>query len=299
MDRAGAGVASRRHALAVVAVAALLALSGCTFLTGGTAGPDTPTPAPAPDDESVESVRSQALSAIDAVETYRVNGTVRRNVGAPRSAGAADPQALVDPREIVTLTTVEVNRPARELHAEDVQRSEGQTVEVETWVANGTLYANSPSFRGDPDRFRDDYGSEWVVRRPANLSERFDALDPLARQRVLLAAADLSLAGTDPETGAYVLRGTVAPETYEAVLRNTTGTFADDTDFSVTNVAVTFYVDPDTGRLQRFEGEVGLTVPTDRGVVPVLQTVSLSYDGYGDSVNVTAPTDAPAPDDGG
>lgn len=290
----GVGERSRRHLLAVGVVAALLLLSGCTFLggNGGTAG----TPTPAPTNASLEPVRSEALSAMAAVDSYRVNGTVERRIGAPRREGA-DPQNLVDPRTVVTETTVEVNRTARELYAEDIQRAEGQTVGVETWVVNGTLYANSPAFRGDPDRFRDDYGSEWVVRRPADFEARFDALDPISRQRALLAAANLTLEGTDPETGAYVLTGTVAGDTYEQFLGNGTGRFSNASSFDVTSVSLTYYVDPETNRPLRFEGEVGLTVGTPRGTVPILQTVTLTYSGYGRAINVTAPADAPDPPD--
>lgn len=287
----------RRRLIAVAGVAVLLTLSGCSLFDGGTVGTGTPTPEPT--NASLDTVRSDALAAMDAVDSYRVNGTVERQIGAPRRQGGADPQNLVDPRTVVTRTTVEVNRTARELYAEDIQRAEGQTVSVETWVVNGTLYANSPAFRGDPDRFRDDYGSEWIVRRPADFEARFAALDPISRQRALLSAANLTLEGVDPETGTYVLSGTVPGDTYERFLGNFSTRFSNASEFEVTSVAVTYYLDRETGRPVRFEGEVGLTVPTDRGVVPVFQTVTLTYDGYGRTVNVTAPADAPDPPEDG
>ncbi len=285
---------SRRHLLAVGLFATLVALSGCTlpFAGGGDGGDGGQTLDPTT--ATVEEVRPQALAALSAVETYRVNGTTERTFGSPR--GPDDPGDLVDGREVTSETQVVVNRTDRELRVEELQRAEGQTVEVRTWVVNDTLYARSPSFQGDPDRFRDDYGSEWVVRQPSNFSARWATLDPVTRQRALLSAANLSVVGLDNETGAYVLRGSVPVEAYERTVGGLDGRFAaDDAGFSVTNVTVTFHVDPDTYRLQRFEGEVGLTVPTEQGVIPVVQTIDLRYDAYGDPVEVETPDGAPDP----
>ncbi len=285
---------SRRHLLAVGLFAALVALSGCTLpFAGGGSGEDPGQDLDATN-VTVEEVRPQALSALSAVESYRVNGTTEREFGSPR--GPDDPANVVDGREVVTETRVVVNRTSRSLRADELQRAEGQTVEVRTWVVNETLFARSPAFQGDPDRFRDDYGSEWVVREPTNFSARWATLDPLTRQRALLSAANLSVAGVHPETGAYVLQGSVPPAAYERTVAGLDGGFAaNDTDLSVTNVTVTFHVDPDTYRLRRFEGEVGLTVPTDQGVVPVAQTVELRYGDYGLPVAVDSPDGAPAP----
>jgi hypothetical protein len=287
------GVGSRRRLLAVGAVTALLVLSGCALFTGGGGDPATPTPTPT--NASLDTVRADALAAMAAVDSYRVNGTVERRVGRPRDAGEADPRNLVNPRVIVTDTTVAVNRSAAELRAEDVQRADGQTVSVTTYVVNGTLYANSPAFRGR--EFPDDYGSEWVVRDDLSAEEfaaRFDALDPISRQRELLSAANLTLDGVDPDGETYVLTGTVPAAEYRRYLGNVTGSFADATSYEVTDVEMTYHVDRETGRPLRFEGEVGLAVTTDRGVVPVSQTVTLTYDGYGEPVEVSLPNDAPA-----
>lgn len=282
---------ARRHPIAVGALLVLVVLSGCALLPGS-ATDDPAAPTPDPTDENLSTVRSQALAAMADVDSYSVNGTVERAIGRPRES--PDPQSIVDPRLVTTDTTVVVNRTTRELRAEQVQRAEGQTVEVRVWAVDETLYANSPAFQGDPDRFQDDYGSEWVVQQPSNFSARWATIDPITRQRALFAAANLTLEGVDPETGAYVLNGTVPPPTYERTVGSLTGGFSSG-DFSVTSVRVTYYVDPDTGRLLRFRGEVGLVVPTDRGAVPILQTVSLSYDDYGRAVNVTVPEGAPDP----
>lgn len=284
---------SRRRLLAVVALVALVALSGCTFLQRGDGGGGTPTPAPT--DANLSEVRSTALASMAGVETYRVNATVERAFGSPR--GPDDPENIADPQVVVTETEVRADRAERELRATNVQRSEGQTIEVRTWVTNETLWANSPAFRGDPDRFRDDYGSEWRVRRPSNFSARWAALDPLTRQRALLSAANLTLAGVDTDRGAYVLEGTVAPATYESETGSLAGRFGGETDYSVTGVEVTYWVDRDTGRPVRFEGEVGVTVSTEQGSIPVRQRVEMTYDGFGESVEVTPPDDAPAPED--
>jgi len=288
------GVGSRRRLLAVVTLVALVALSGCTFLQGG--GGDGGTPTPEPTDANLSEVRSMALSSMAEVETYRVNATVEREFGSPR--GPDEPSDIVDARVVETETRVAVDRADRELRAVDVQRSEGQTVEVRTWVVNETLWANSPAFRGDPGQFRDDYGSEWVVRQPSNFSARWAALDPLTRQRALLRAANLTLAGVDAERDAYVLEGTVSPATYEAEVGRFAGRFGEETEYSVTGVEVTYWVDPDTGRPVRFEGEVGATVPTEQGTVPVKQRVEMTYDRFGEPVEVTLPDDAPDPEDG-
>lgn len=284
---------SRRHLVAVGLFAVLLALSGCTLPFGGGSSED---PGQTLDETNVtvEEVRPGALSALSAVETYRVNGSTERVFGSPR--GPDDPENVVDGREVVTETQVVVNRPNRSLRAEELQRAEGQTVRVRTWVVNETLFARSPAFKGDPDRFRDDYGSEWVVRQPSNFTARWATLDPLTRQRALLSAANLSVAGVHPETGAYVLRGSVSPAAYERAVGGLDGRFAaEDAEYSVTNVTVTFHVDPDTDRVRRFEGEIGLTVPTEQGVIPVTQTVELRYDDYGLPVAVETPDGAPDP----
>ncbi|PSQ60480.1 hypothetical protein BRD18_00930 [Halobacteriales archaeon SW_7_71_33] len=296
MSRQAAG--SRRRLLAVAALVALVTLSGCAFLQGGGDGAtDGGTLTPAPTDVTLSEVRSTALASTAEVETYRVNGTVERAFGSPR--GPDDPDEIVDPRVVVTETRASVDRTERELRAVDVQRADGQTVEVRTWVRNRTLWATSPAFRGDADRFRDDYGSEWVVRRPSNFSARWAALDPLTRQRALLSAANLTLAGVDTDRDAYVLRGTVSPSAYEAAVGGLAGRFGAEAEYSVTSVAVTYWVDRDTGRPVRFEGEVGLTVPTEQGTVPVSQRVTLTYDRFGDTVAVTLPDDAPDPEDAG
>jgi len=287
-------VAQSRRLLAVGVFAALIALSGCTLPFAGGGGGGDAGPRLDPTNATVEEVRPPALAALAEVETYRVNGTVEREFGSPR--GPDDPEDVVDGREVVTETRVVVNRTTRSLRAEELQRAEGQTVEVRTWVVNETLFARSAAFVGDPDRFRDDYGSEWVVRQPSNFSARWATLDPVTRQRALFSAANLSVAGLDPETGAYVLRGSVSPATYERTVGGLDGRFAAaDAEYSVTNVTVTVHVDPDTDRLRRFEGEVDLTVPTEQGVVPVTQTVTLRYDAYGLPVAVETPDGAPDP----
>lgn len=284
---------SRRHLLAVGLFTVLVALSGCTLPFAGGGSGDDARPLDSTN-ATAEEVRPQVLSALSAVESYRVNGTTERVFGSPR--GPDDPEAVADGRRVVTETRVVVNRTTRSLRAEELQRAEGQTVEVRTWVTNRTLFARSPAFQGDS--FRDDYGSRWQVRElsPSNFSARWATLDPVTRQRALLSAANLSVVGADNRTGAYVLDGAVPAAAYERVVGALAGGFAaDETAFSVTNVSVRFYVDPDTYRLQRFEGEVGLTVPTEQGVVPVRQTITLDYGAYDRSVIVSPPENAPDP----
>lgn len=259
-----------------VLVALLMVTAGCGgVLPGGADGTspgdgDGASAGDGGDPPPAERVKADALAAIDDVETYRTNGSVFTvyTGGVDRTINAT-----VDGR---------FDRVDRRAYINQTQSVLGQSIVVETYVVDGTVYQRS-------DQYVQRFDSEWIRTSGDNDSRTWARYDTLSRQRALLNASNVSVAGTERVGGteAYVLEADPDPDRLDELGLNTSRG-----NFQVRNVSATFYVAADSGRLVRSTTRLTGETTTRGQTVQVDQQVDLRFTGYGDAVEVQLPDGA-------
>lgn len=267
-----------RSRAAAVAVAALVVLAGCGALGGGDGGdPVTTTPAVGngtaiPGDADAATVKQHALAAMRNTSAYTLDATVARTV---TQSGRT--------QTITVNSTGEFDRGARALRLNQTVSSRlGQRVSSATYLVDGTLYARSP-------QNEQQHGSAWIRQDLSDPERVWNQTDTLYRQQALLAAANVTLAGSETVSGVEtrVLDLDVSSETYaELVSRSGFG----GANVTVTNASFTLYVAESSGQLVRATGTVASEVATASGRTTVSEELRLRF-GYG-SVSVDLPAAA-------
>jgi hypothetical protein len=290
-----------RHHLALLCLAVLVALAGCAGGTSNGTATETPanttTPTDSPDggdsflpseasidnfsagedlnseltpaeelSVSGDEVVSDALTAIESVESYRLAGdsTIRTQTN-----------NVDQTQEIQRETRVDRQRPA--LSVNSTVSARGQTLSQRDYYVNGTLYQNSP-------RLASQYGSEWIRQ---NISENFtqilDNADRLSLYRNVLENGTATLEGAQTVDG---------EQTYRIQVR-TDGTAAasvlgiGELNNSDAALVTTFWVDADNSTIVRAEGAIEI-VTTQRGQAAVVSGTFVETLTYG-GVEVTVP----------
>jgi hypothetical protein len=278
-----------------VALAVAVLLSGCMDLGVGTGGGNTQTPTepdpdavPDPDLGNVsddpnggpdpDGIRSAALSAMADVGTYRVEG---RLVQAYRAE--SNQTATVN-------TTTLVNRTDRTLYTNQTRSTGDRTWRVETYHVDGATYSQSTFYTQN-------YGSQWIVRRPANRTRTWNRLDVLARQRAVLAAANVSLVNTTSVDGTetYLVTAELSGEAYERLGGGSLAGAAEGGSVTVESATIWFWIATDSHLPVRSKGSLDLAVTVEgtntaaSRTIRVEQLLTLDYRGYGGRVNVSLP----------
>ena len=265
-----------------VFLALLVVLAGCNGVgvpwspegtptgdSNATNGTETPIRTPGPN-VTAESVKSEALAAIDAVQTYRVYvDQYTRYVENNRTVNAT--------------VTGAFNRTANDLALNQTGAVSGFSYTTETYVdgANGTLYQYNPAYEQK-------YGSRWVSASVAGNDDFWEQYDTLTRQRELLAASNVSLEGvrTVNGTDAYVLTGSPNASRFDAL------GIGSGNNLNVSNVSATFYVSVESGRLVRTTVELDGVERTGGRTLPFHRTVDIRFRAYGEPVTVEIPDGA-------
>jgi hypothetical protein len=257
----------RDHATAVglVGLALVVGLAGCAT---------TGTPLNESENVTADGLRTDAVAAIEDVEHYRIESTQTQRV----SAG------------IVQETRVETegafDRADRRARLNLTQESLGRTTEVDTYLADESLYLRSEAFVRQ-------YGSRWVRQPVDNYSRIWTTQDVIARQHDLLEVATVSLNGTGTVDGerARKLDADVSPAAYRDLA---TGLFGPGSNFQsdqleIGAVNVTYWLDTETDLPLRSVARLELSVVAGGQEVDLDQTVSIRYLDYGESVSVDLP----------
>lgn len=264
-----ATTATRRHLTPVVVLGVVL-LAGCAGLDG-TPG-TTDDPARSPTDTATgpsvdeERLRTDALAAIRAVESYRVAATQKVVTEGPRS------------RTVTVTDHSRIDRADRELRQNRTVTVAGQRVNSTQYVVNRTFYSRS-------DVYVRQYSSEWIRR---NVSENFSRLwrrqDVLGQLRVILAnASSVEVTGTEQVDGerTYRTRVNVTTTAFEAILLDVVGLDPNRTDrVNVTHVEYVYWLDVETARPLRTAAEVRYSARLDGRTVRQNVTTTARYD-YG------------------
>jgi hypothetical protein len=258
-------------ALAVVAVALT---AGCMGFLGGGGSGSTPTVTPEPvnDSTTAEDVRSAAVAATADVDTYVVEGRAVSEYTGDVSQSAT------------TNTTARVNRSARRLNLTEVQSTDDRTYTVDTYLVNETVY-------GFSDFYGTRFGSDWIRATPPDFGRAWDRRDTLARQRAVLEAANVTLAGTQTLAGTetYVLDATLPGEAYDALVGSAVGNLTGNV--TVRSASFRFWIATDADRPVQSTATLDLllTDPTPNATVET--TVTFRYE-YGGEVTVALPKGA-------
>lgn len=265
-----------------VLLAALVVLAGCNGIglpgssnetpTAGqnaTNGTQTPVRTPGPNVTS-ESVKADALAAIDEVQTYRVHvDQYTRYVESNRTVDAN--------------VTGAFNRTVPDAALNQTWVTSGVPVTSETYIdgENGTFYQYSPVLEQK-------FGSRWVSASVAGNADVWDQFDTLARQRALLAASNVTLEGVRTVNGAetYVLTGSPNASQFGELGIGPGG------NLNVSNVSATFYVSVENARLVRSTVELDGTQRARGRTLTFRRTATLEFSGYGDPVTVDIPEGA-------
>jgi len=262
---------TRSRTLFAIVAALLIASAGCSSI-GSQASPADPDESPAagtstPDGEEIQ---ASAVDAMDAVETYRVEVNESRTVVANLE------------RQIAIEQTVTVDRESGSLHVAANQSAAGQTVALDIYLVDGTLYQRSPAYVRQ-------FSTEWLeVDTAENLTLVRDALDPLGRHQRILEATDVTFNGTETVDGSqvYRLETTSDPDRLEDVFAEQVsgpGNQLNESTYSISNASFTFWISTETNRPVKAEGAIDSTVSAQGRTVSLEQALSFRYDYESDS----------------
>ena len=255
--------------------------AGATARSSTTAAP-TATPAPAGSSGSNETdangelpsaatVRTETLAAIDAVDTYRVvvNQTTRLSGNVNRTTNAVSNGTF--------------DRDAREASLTVTQSALGRTVATERYLVNGTLYERNP-------QYVQQYDSAWIrAEVPDNGSAFRDSFDTLSRQRAILNASTVTLAGTETVDGTTTYRLKASPNATQ--LTGAAGS-VQRSSLDIANVSATYWLDAETGLPVRSTIELAGQQTAQGQTFGIDQRLRLDFDGYGMPVSITLPSAA-------
>lgn len=267
-------------------VVLLVLTAGCSGLLPGGSN-DTPADGPTVDGTEVNgtngsvdgaAVKADALAAMDAVETYRVEANVTTQY-----VGALD-------QTVAGTSEGRFNRTAREAYLTQTQAVLNRSYVVETYYVNDTLYQHSESYTLRFD-------SEWIrYPTPVNASVQWSQFDTLARQRAVLNASNVTLAGTETINGTetYVLRANVDRSRLSELGYTVGG--AGRGDLNVTSLNATYYISTETARPVRtvttLTGQTTVRAQDNGRTLRIKQRIALDFGGYGEPVTVTLPDGA-------
>ena len=252
--------------------------AGATARSSTTAAPTaTPTPAGSSGSNgtdangelpSAATVRTETLAAIDAVDTYRVvvNQTTRLSGNVNRTTNAVSNGTF--------------DRGAREASLTVTQSALGRTVTTERYLVNGTLYERNP-------QYVQQYDSAWIrAEVPDNGSAFRDSFDTLSRQRAILNASTVTLAGTETVDGTTTYRLKASPNATQ--LTGAAGS-VQRSNLDVANVSATYWLDAETGLPVRSTIELAGQQTAQGQTFGIDQRLRLDFDGYGTPVSITLP----------
>ncbi|WP_158853769.1 DUF6612 family protein [Halorhabdus sp. CUG00001] len=263
----------RRSTLALVALAGILVLAGCSG--GGTTtatSPDQPT-----DEPTASQLQQQAITAISDVAAYHAqqNATIRQQANNLNRSSTLDIDYQVD-------------RTARSLESHRTAVQSGREVVVDRYIVEKTLYQRS-------EQFASVYGSEWVKNDLSdNFTRQWHLSDQLWRYKFMLGNASLSNVTTDTVDGSetYVVTADVNMEEFNAALNEQLNLpeNASQTTSGNTTISATFWIDTETHRPVKVERAVsgtqtvqGQTIEFEREVETMIQY---------DAVSISLPDEA-------
>ena len=257
--------------------------AGATARSSTTAAP-TATPAPAGSSgsngtdangtdasgelPSAATVRTEALAAINAVDTYRVvvNQTTRLSGNVNRTTNAVSNGTF--------------DRDAREASLTVTQSALGRTVTTERYLVNGTLYERNP-------QYVQQYDSAWIKAEVPDDGSAFrDSFDTLSRQRAILNASTVTLAGTETVDGTTTYRLKASPNATQ--LTGAAGS-VQRSNLDVANVSATYWLDAETGLPVRSTIELAGQQTAQGQTFGIDQRLRFDFDGYGTPVSITLP----------
>ena len=217
---------------------------------------------------SAATVRTETLAAIDAVDTYRVvvNQTTRLSGNVNRTTNAVSNGTF--------------DRDAREASLTVTQSALGRTVTTERYLVNGTLYERNP-------QYVQQYDSAWIKAEVPDDGSAFrDSFDTLSRQRAILNASTVTLAGTETVDGTTTYRLKASPNATQ--LTGAAGS-VQRSNLDVANVSATYWLDAETGLPVRSTIELAGQQTAQGQTFGIDQRLRLDFDGYGTPVSITLP----------
>lgn len=254
-----------RKLLAITALAAVLALAGCSGALSGGGGDD---PGGDGSQASAENVTADAIAAIEDVDeyTFESNSTIVQTVNNVEQEQQEE-------------TTTRIDREDREVHVNSTFSASGQTLDIDIYLVNETQYERN-------EQYVRQFSSEWVKYDVSeNFSDQWRQLDTLGYHRDLLDNGTTTLDGTDEVDGqdVHVLDLTAN----ESALEEFTVPFQGDVSFESANV--TYLIDQETGDVRRASGTITETITTPQGdEVDAETTFEIDF-AYEESVDVTLP----------
>lgn len=277
-----------RTKLALLVVFAVV-LAGCSgagtettttaTTTEATETPEATTTAPesttmSSDDEAMDvtgaEVKQAALSAMAAVETYRIRSATSRTL----SGNGVDRQISVE-------TTGVFDRSARDLRFDRTTGGPDGAISETIYLVDRALYRHSPSYV-------EQFGSEWIT---ADLSDgfatRWRSVDTMTRQRATLANATVEVVGTETIDGteAYVLVADVDEDAQNRYLAGLTGSDRS----TIERVNVTYWISTETMLPVQSVSVVESTTAGQGQQVAVTEYALVGFSGYGEPVDVSLP----------
>lgn len=253
-----------RKLLATVALVAVLSIAGCTGALTGDGGDDA---AGEPLQAAAENVTADAIAAIDDVEEY----TLESNSTMVQTVNNVDQE-----RQIQSETRID--RADRTVHAATTLSARGQTLEIDVYFVNESIYERN-------EQYVRQFSSEWVRYDVSeNSSDVWLQQDALQIHRNLLDNGTTALNGTDQVDGedVYVLELTAT----ESGLESFTVPFLGEV--TIESAEVTYLIDRDTGTVRRASGTITESVDTGQQTVETETTFEITF-GYKESVDVSLP----------
>ncbi|WP_181687222.1 hypothetical protein [Halorhabdus salina] len=263
----------RRHTFALVALAGMLVLAGCTG--GGTT--TAPSPDQADDVPTATQLQQEAIGAMAEVEAYQAhqNATIRQQANNLNRTTTLDIDYRVD-RSVRSLAS---HRTAVQGGREDV---------VDRYIVDQMLYQRS-------DRYTSVYGSEWVKNDLSdNFTRQWHLSDQLWRYKFMLGNASLSDVTTETINGSetYVVTADVDMEEFNQALNEQLDlpSNASQTSGGNTIIEATFWIDAETDRPIKVQRSVtgtqtvqGQTIEFEREIETMMQY---------DAVSISLPDEA-------
>jgi len=230
-------------------------------------------------DVDADALKREALAAMVAVDTYRVNGTLNQTIRNNRLT-----------RRINASLEGAFERPSRRLRINQTVTALGRQVRTAVYLVDGTLYQYNP-------QFRQQFDSAWLrFDLSGNESAAWNASDTLRRQHAILNNSTVSLAGTATvagrETRVLAANATDAGVGLFGPAGGTRAGTDATSDLNVTRLTATYYIDPETGRPVRAVVRLNASVALRGSTTRIAQTATLRFGGYGSSPAVDLPTGA-------
>lgn len=248
----------------------LIALAGCSSIGTQTTATDTnatieTTPTATDANADAESLKQQAIDAMKSVSTYRVEAEEFRTIEAN----------LVQEVNLTQVTTVD--RRNRRIHKLVNQSVRGQTVELESYLINATLYQHHPAYVRQ-------FSTAWLSANfSANASLAWQTRDTLARHRRILEIAEPRLNGTETINGTQAYRLEANPELGElerVFAEMVTGSMEsfNESTYSISEASVTLWQSTATARPLKVAIAMNSTISNEAQTLVFRQSATFRYD---------------------